>query len=218
LISFGPSAFLFIVVNSQSFERNFQVSETSATQPQAFCTQCGRPFAVDNLVQFGQTYVCADCKPTFLQRMREGATAGAGLRYASFGLRFLAVLIDGIVLLVAGLMVNLAFGASAVATNPADALARLVGIPTFINLGIGFAYYTFFLTSRGATLGKMAVGVKIVTPDGGPISFGRAAARYFCANYLEIFTLWIGYLIALFDDQNRTLHDRICGTRAIAAR
>lgn len=197
------------------------MSETSATQPQAFCTQCGRPFAVDDLVLFGQTYVCADCKPAFLQRMREGATTGVGPRYASFGIRFLAVFIDGIVLLVAGLMINLAFGVSAIATpsvNPGDVLARIFGISTFINLGIGFAYYTFFLTSRGATLGKMAVGVKIVTPDGGPISFGRAAGRYFCANYLEIFTLWIGYLIALFDDQNRTLHDRICGTRAIAAR
>ena len=97
-------------------------------------------------------------------------------------------------------------------------LASVFGIAFFVNLAIGFTYYVLLLTAYGATLGKMAMGVKIVTPDGGPISFGRAAGRYFCANYLETLTLTIGYLIALFDDQNRTLHDRICGTRAIVTR
>jgi uncharacterized RDD family membrane protein YckC len=64
----------------------------------------------------------------------------------------------------------------------------------------------------------MAVGVRIVTPEGSPLSYGRAIGRYFCSSFLEPITLGIGYLIALLDDQNRTLHDRICGTRAIKAR
>lgn len=205
------------------------VSETSATQPQAYCTQCGRQFAVEDLMQFGQSYVCADCKASFLQRMREGAITTPGLRYASFGIRFVAILIDAVVLFVASLVVNLifSFGAgpfpfpSGSEASPAELgamFARVFGLSFFVNLGLGFAYYVFLLTAYGATLGKMAVGVKIVTPDGGPLTFGRATARYFCANFLEPFTLLIGYLIALFDDQNRTLHDRICGTRAIATR
>jgi uncharacterized RDD family membrane protein YckC len=192
------------------------VSEISATQL-AYCTQCGRQFPVDDLMLFGQSYVCADCKPSFLQRVREGATTAQGLHYASFGRRFVAILIDGVILIVAGLVVNLVFGQTLVA-QPGAAVRSVFGPGFFVNLCIGFGYYVFLLTAYGATLGKMAMGVKIVTPDGGPISFGRAAGRYFCANYLEALTLMIGYLIALFDDQNRTLHDRICGTRAIVTR
>ncbi len=205
------------------------MSEASALQPQAYCTQCGRQFSVDDLMLFGQSYVCADCKPSFLQRVREGSTAGVALRYASFGRRLVAVIIDGVILVIVSLVINAVFGVTLVAPPPAatpaeaaaamgSAFARLFGVAFFVNLGIGFAYYVVLLTAYGATLGKMAMGVKIVTADGGPLSSGRSTARYFCANFLEAFTLWIGYLIAVFDDQNRTLHDRICGTRAIATR
>ena len=166
---------------------------------------------------FGGSYVCADCKPAFLQRVREGGGAAQNLRYASFGLRFVALLLDGVIGLVVGLLINMIFRVSLV-PDPAHPFAAFLSLATLINFIFGISYYVFFLTSYGATLGKMAVGVKIVTADGGPISFGRALARYFCTTFLEAFTLWIGYLIALFDDQNRTLHDRICGTRAIVTR
>jgi uncharacterized RDD family membrane protein YckC len=193
------------------------MSETAASPAPVFCTQCGRTFPVDDLMLFGTSYVCADCKPAFLQRLREGGVTTPVMTYASFGLRFVAILIDGVLSLVVGLLINFIFRVSVV-PDPARPFAALFGLSTLVNFLYGFGYYTFFLTKFGATLGKMAVGIKIVTAEGGPISFGRAAARYFCATFLEVFTLWIGYLIALFDDQNRTLHDRICGTRAIATR
>lgn len=168
-------------------------------------------------MRFGDSYVCADCKPAFLQRVRESGGAAQNLRYASFGLRFLALLLDAVIGLVVGILINIIFRGSLV-PDPAHPFALFFSLATLMNFLFGFGYYVFFLTSYGATLGKMAVGVKIVTADGGPISFGRAVARYFCTSFLEPFTIFIGYLIALFDDQNRTLHDRICGTRAIATR
>jgi uncharacterized RDD family membrane protein YckC len=193
------------------------MSDAAATQTPVFCTQCGRAFPVDDLMLFGNSYICADCKPAFMQRVREGGGVATNLRYASFGLRFVALLLDGVIGLVVGLLINIIFRVSLV-PDPAHPFAAFLSLATLINFLWGFGYYTFFLTAYGATLGKMAVGVKIVTADGGPLSFGRAVARYFCTTFLEVFTLWIGYLIALFDDQNRTLHDRICGTRAIATR
>ena len=193
------------------------MNETSASPAQVFCTQCGRPFAVDDLIRFGESYVCADCKSSFLQRVREGVVAGQTLHYASFGMRFLAVLIDAVILFAASLAVQFAFGGTAFA-GLGGTTAGLLSLATLVNFGLGFFYYVLLLTSHGATLGKMAMGIKIVTAEGGPLSFGRATARYFCANFLEPFTLLIGYLIALFDDQARTLHDRICGTRAITTR
>ena len=63
----------------------------------------------------------------------------------------------------------------------------------------------------------MALGLKVIRADGGPISVGLAVGRYF-AKILSALTLWIGFIIAGFDREKRTLHDHICGTRVIYTR
>jgi uncharacterized RDD family membrane protein YckC len=198
------------------FWKREYVNEASSPETLIFCSQCGRSFPVDDLLRFGDSYVCADCKSSFVQRVREGVTVGPVRNYASFGVRLLALLIDGVILFVASLAIGFVFPTPGLPTP--GSLNGLLSLATLANLLIGFGYYVFLLTAYGATLGKMAMGVKIVTADGGPLSFGRSTGRYFCANFLEPFTLGIGYLLALFDDQARTLHDRICGTRAIKTR
>jgi hypothetical protein len=39
----------------------------------AQCNECGQLFAVQDMVRHGTSYVCAACKPRFLQKLREGA-------------------------------------------------------------------------------------------------------------------------------------------------
>lgn len=41
------------------------------------CGECGKPFTRDNVIQYGNAFVCAACKPVFLQRLREGAAPAA---------------------------------------------------------------------------------------------------------------------------------------------
>ena len=60
----------------------------------------------------------------------------------------------------------------------------------------------------------MALGLKIIRADGGPLSIGLAVGRYL-AYILDGFTLLIGFIIAGFDAEKRSLHDRICDTRVI---
>jgi uncharacterized RDD family membrane protein YckC len=82
-------------------------------------------------------------------------------------------------------------------------------------LYIVFAVYSaFFVGTYGATPGKMVCRIKIVNADGSKVSYGKAIGRYF-AELLNAFTLYIGYIIAAFDDEKRTLHDRICNTRVV---
>ena len=154
--------------------------------------------------------------------MREGGASAAAPRveFASIGKRFVALVIDGLVLLVANIAVGAVLGVSAIplATRGAGIFAALFGLTTAVNLGLAFAYNTVLLWKYGATLGKMAFGIKVVTAEGGPLSYGLAVGRYCCIAFLEPLTIGIGYLIAFFDDQKRTLHDRICGTRVIVAR
>jgi uncharacterized RDD family membrane protein YckC len=77
----------------------------------------------------------------------------------------------------------------------------------------GCCYELFFVTTRGATIGKLALNLKIVTQDGSPITRRRALGRY-CAMAISAITL-IGFPMAGFDREKRALHDRICGTRVV---
>jgi uncharacterized RDD family membrane protein YckC len=60
----------------------------------------------------------------------------------------------------------------------------------------------------------MAVGLRIVTSDGGRVSYARALGRSF-AEILSSIICYIGYIIVAFDDQKRALHDHICDTRVV---
>ena len=63
----------------------------------------------------------------------------------------------------------------------------------------------------------MALGLKVVRPDGSRVGYGRAVARYFAA-MLGGMILGIGYLLVAFDSEKRALHDMICDTRVIKTR
>jgi uncharacterized RDD family membrane protein YckC len=87
-------------------------------------------------------------------------------------------------------------------------------VQAFIQTSVAVAYTTFFVGKYGATPGKMACGLQVVRPDGGRVTYLRAFGRYF-AEWLSQITLLIGYIIAAFDDEKRSLHDLICDTRVI---
>jgi uncharacterized RDD family membrane protein YckC len=154
--------------------------------------------------------------------------AQGGVRYGGFWIRFLARFIDWIILMVASAIIRFpltmamgGIGAGLGRTrDPAalfaalPALAGVIGLSILIQFAVSFAYEVYFVSSRGATLGKMILGLKIVRADGGPVSVGLAAGRFF-ATMLSSLTFMIGFIIAGFDDQKRALHDRICDTRVI---
>jgi uncharacterized RDD family membrane protein YckC len=202
----------------------------AAVQPQqSFCTECGRPSLPDELASFGGHMVCPDCKNTYVQKLREGVAPGArAFRFGGFWIRFVAYLLDGIILaVVAGIFSAFLFPtfmSRGLVRNsnptPDEALAMILpmmgmmGAMVLLNMMVGCSYETFFIARLGATPGKMALGLKVIRPDGGPITAGRAAGRYF-AKMISSMILMIGYIIAGFDSEKRALHDMICDTRVI---
>jgi uncharacterized RDD family membrane protein YckC len=197
-----------------------------------FCSECGRPFPSSELVSIGTATVCATCKPVFMQRMREGGQAIGTRRYAGFWIRFVARCIDGILLYIVRLIVTIplamvmggaATGISGFGNNPAAVAAALpailaaAAVSGLISIAVGVAYEAYFVSTRGGTLGKLALGLKIIRADGSPVSAGLAAGRYF-AQILSAIILMIGYIMAGFDPEKRALHDRICETRVVYAK
>ena len=190
-----------------------------------FCAECGRAVPASQLTSYGDVAVCAQCQPAYSQRLRGGTR-----RFGGFWIRFLAIIIDGVILWVATLVIRIPLGLMGLGmvgigrtSDPAQALAALpaimslIGLSFLIQMALSLAYEVYFLTTKGATPGKMAVGLKVIRADGGPISAGLAVGRYF-GKILSAMVLWIGFIIAGFDAEKRALHDHICGTRVIYTR
>jgi uncharacterized RDD family membrane protein YckC len=79
-------------------------------------------------------------------------------------------------------------------------------------------YEALMLKARGQTLGKMAVGIRVVTPDGAPISAGQAWGRAVLRQVFFSYFALINYLPALFTKQRTCLHDMIVKTRVVRTR
>jgi len=185
-----------------------------APTTEAVCAECGRIFNIQDMIPYGGVRVCAGCKPVFMQKLAEGARLNTGvLNYAGIGTRFAAVFLDGIILWVVNTVINLAAGAGFAGAQPMQVPALWL-LLLFVQVAIALTYEVVMIGKFGATLGKMACKIRVVTPDGGRVSYLRALGRYF-AKMLSGLMCLVGYIIAFFDDEKRALHDRICNTRVV---
>lgn len=193
----------------------------------AVCAASGGRYWLRDMVPYEGKYISAEKKDEYFQRLREGVVLPGQLSYAGFWIRFLAKFIDGIVTGVVGqvfnlLLAKLFFGSFIFQPNPNDAevmgsFFAFQGVAMLVGITLGLLYQWFFLSRFAATPGKMALGLKVVRADGSPLSTGRIIGRYF-AELLSGMILLIGYIMAGFDEQKRSLHDRICDTRVIKAK
>jgi uncharacterized RDD family membrane protein YckC len=192
-----------------------------AGEVQRACSQCGKSFAADEVIQLEGNWVCAACKPAYFQMLKEGADVKGTFRYGGFWIRGLALFLDGLIFGIPMLALNMlvilpAYLSSASSANPGQALGYMQALQAFMY--ISMIALTVWLWGRfGATPGKMICGLKIVMSDGGRMGYGRALGRYF-AQLLSYLLAYIGVLMAAFDAEKRALHDRICDTRVIRTR
>jgi uncharacterized RDD family membrane protein YckC len=81
-----------------------------------------------------------------------------------------------------------------------------------------FFLYEVFLNGRfGATLGKMAIGARIVLADNSRLGYGRAALRWLAARISD-FLFFGGYLLIALRPDKRALHDLLAGTKVVYKR
>jgi uncharacterized RDD family membrane protein YckC/DNA-directed RNA polymerase subunit RPC12/RpoP len=183
------------------------------------CSECNRDFAEDQLITFGDSVVCAECKPIFVQKLREGLTLAGEMVYGGFWIRVGAKIIDGIIITIVDVIIvflsGLVMKQLTSIENESIVIVSVI-LQNVLVWVINLAYVTYFLGKYGATPGKMACGLKVVRPDGEKISYARACGR-FLAEMLSAMILYIGYIMVAFDEEKRGLHDRICDTRVIKA-
>jgi len=183
-----------------------------ATASIQYCSECGQPWHPDELARFGDRLICANCKNAYAQKLREGVPAASTFIYAGFWIRFVAWLIDFVILFVVGMVVQLPF-VSLLKSGQLELMLVWQGLLSLVETAISATYEGVFVSRFGATPGKMALDLKVVRPDGGRVSLGRAVGRYF-AKILSGLTV-VGYIMVGFDAQKRGLHDMLCDTRVI---
>mgnify|MGYP000479082943 CR=1 FL=1 len=173
------------------------------------CAMCGRRQPLENLLTFRKRQICALCKPRFAQALTLGLDLSLPLqRYAGFWVRAGARIIDGI--LIAIVQYALIFAVAGLGSETAVS----VGVSGLIYFLVHPTYETWMTVKHRATLGKLALGLRILRTDGTVLTSRRALGRYF-AQLLSQVTLCIGYLMAAFDDRKQSLHDRLCDTVVI---
>src|SRR5262249_23459457 len=129
------------VVSLMAEESRMETNTSVGQDARAICAECGKGFSVNDMIRYGAAYVCATCKPLFMQKLAEGARiSSVGMRYAGFWLRFGAVLLDGIILFIMTLILQLAFGFSTQAINGGPRSALLIIVQQFLGLIIGVLY------------------------------------------------------------------------------
>ncbi len=192
-----------------------QAASAAVAVQQTLCSECGVAFAEDEMIRFQQSWVCAGCKPLFVQKIKEGVSVAGIMDYAGFWIRFGALAIDAFILWIVNFLLWIPLGIL-IPTSSDNPLVLLSFMPLLIiaQYAIPAAYDTWFVGKYGATPGKMACNLKVVVEDGERLTYLRAFGRHF-AKLLSSMILAIGFIMAAFDDEKRTLHDRICETRVV---
>jgi len=150
------------------------------------------------------------------------------MTYAGFWRRLGAYLIDGIVVGIimkistSVMMIPLSryFSRIYLSNNPQQlevmvpSLMIILVTSMLVGMSLQALYFILMWGYKGATLGKMALKIKIVNTEGSDISYGSAFLRYI-GTIISGIPLCLGYLWMLWDDKKQTWHDKIASTCVI---
>lgn len=148
-----------------------------------------------------------------------------GVRFAGLGARFVAYIVDGIVLTIVFVVLSLVFvavAAGAFATSNGDTTGAATGAAiggTFLYvillLVVSLAYFPWFWARGGQTPGMKMLHIRIVRDhDGGPIGGGAALLRLL-GFYVSSFVFYLGFIWIFIDKRRRGWHDLLAGTVVI---
>ena len=138
----------------------------------------------------------------------------ATVTYGGFWIRLVAYIIDAILLSIVFGIVGSVAGYN-IFEPDMESYGAAVNIASLL---IGWLYFALLESSeRGATVGKMAMGLRVVTDKGERLSFMKATGRYF-AKIISAIILCIGFIMIGFTDRKRGLHDMIASTLVIKIR
>lgn len=142
------------------------------------------------------------------------------VHYAGFWKRFLAWVIDEIIIGIGMLIIAIPFlvilgisifsmGQYEGEDSPLEFIFAFIGLYMVLICILMLAKWLYFAlmeSKKGAMFGKMALGIRVTDMGGNRVSFGRATGRYF-AKMLSGLIYLVGYMMAGWTQQKQVLHD-----------
>ena len=132
--------------------------------------------------------------------------------YASRWLRFFAWIIDGVVIAV---VIFILWLAGLVGADSVEGFGASDGL---VNALVTLVYYVAMTAAFGATLGKMALGMRVADADGNRPGFGAVVMREVVGKIVSALVILIGFFWILVDDRRQGWHDKIGGTFVVKAK
>jgi uncharacterized RDD family membrane protein YckC len=173
------------------------------------CSRCGEDFCRDCVVELQGNFYCAACKTEQVRDIESGVDE-TKLDLASILRRFGALLVDGLIFNFTVSILNQFLVAAIVSQSQAAAILVSFIFP----FAVWLVYEGLMLQYKGQTLGKMAVRIKVVTPEGNDVTPGQAWLRSFIRLALNL-TIIVDYIPAFFSHERRTIHDMAAKTLVI---
>ena len=182
---------------------------------EAICAECHQTVSREDIIRYGNSVICAACKPIFLQRLREGATLPTmetQFVFVGFWIRFWAGIIDATLWMIIAYPILIAvygrgyLNTSGFIAGPVDLFVSWI-LPAICTVG--------FWMRKQATPGKMLVNARIVDAyTGERPSMAQFIVRYIMY-FLAALPLGMGILWVAFDKKKQGWHDKLARTVVI---
>ena len=143
-----------------------------------------------------------------------------GVEYAGFWRRLAALLVDSLLFVaLGGLLLWATLGATGGLESATEEEGAAIGLVLQLVSAVALWLYDALMesSSKQATLGKMALGLRVTDLEGNRIGFGKATGRHF-GKYISYFILGIGFLMVAWTRQKQGLHDQMAGTLVLKGR
>ena len=134
--------------------------------------------------------------------------------YGSFGRRLVAAILDGIIIAIPNKIISSLFGNHDFYTDWRElgTITTLAWSGFLLQVIVNWCYYALMESGPSqATIGKMALSLKVTNLRGERVTFAQATGRHF-GKILSSIILLIGYFMMLWDERSQTLHDKMAGT------
>ena len=160
----------------------------------AVCISCHSPLCAECRTHVKGKIYCEKCVNTlFPEPSAEVYIKPMDIK-AGFGIRFIARLLDGLILLIPVIIANL--------------------IIPFSGFIIWYGYFTYFYGTTGQTYGKKWMKLRVVTTDGSPLTYGKGFLRSI-GYFISEIPLFLGYFWIIWDANKQGFHDKIAETYVI---
>ncbi|HWW62887.1 MAG TPA: RDD family protein [Thermoanaerobaculia bacterium] len=180
------------------------------------CTRCGHTYCADCLVDLRELPYCASCKNEQLLDIASGVEAAA-VALATSGRRAAAMVVDSVIVTLPPWIVALIVIFPGVFRGePLN--QQKVRIFSFLLIALYFVYDGLMTAMRGQTLGKMVLKIKVVQPDGSPVSPLQAWARALVRAVISCIFSLIDYIPGFFTKEKTCIHDMLAKTRVVHLR